>query len=85
MKRGSSVTRGRVGLTGGDRGARGLGEVMSAGHSLRRQNYSFVTITPAASHSTASTHVARIIVAIVSAVALDIATFATVTMFLTGK
>ena len=79
------MTRGRVGLTGGDREARGLGDLMSAGHSLRRQNYSFVTITPAVSHSTASTHVARFIVAIIGAVALDIATFATVTMFLTGK
>lgn len=58
---------------------------MSAGHSLRRQNYSFVTITPAVSHSKASTHVARFIVAIVGAIALDIATFATITMFLTGK
>jgi hypothetical protein len=65
--------------------ARGLGEVMSAGHSLRRQNYSFVAATPAASDSTAPKHVARFIVAIICAVVLDIATFATITMFLTGK
>jgi hypothetical protein len=58
---------------------------MSAGHSLRRQNYSFVTITPVATHSTSSPHVARVILAIDSAVALDIATFATITMLLTGK
>ena len=65
--------------------ARGLGEAMSAGHSLRRQNYSFVAATPATTHSTASKHVVRFIVAIVCAVVLDIATFATITMFLTGK
>jgi hypothetical protein len=60
---------------------------VSAGHSLRRQNYSFVAITPVVTpHSTTTgTHVARLIVAIIGAVALDIATFATVTMFLTGK
>jgi hypothetical protein len=58
---------------------------MSAGHSLRRQNYNFVTVTPVAARSTASKHVTRFIVAIVSAIVLDIATFATITMFLTGK
>ena len=60
---------------------------MSAGHSLRRQNYSFVTISaPAASH-TASTAVKlmRVVVAVVSAVALDLATFATISMLMTGS
>jgi hypothetical protein len=85
LPRESNVTSGRVGLTGGDREARGLGVAMSAGHATRRQNYSFVAVTPAVAKSTSSTHVARFIVAIISAIILDIATFATITMFLSGK
>ena len=49
---------------------------MSAGHSLRRQNYSFVTITPAVVPNTAM-HTKRVIMAVITAVALDLATFAT--------
>jgi hypothetical protein len=65
-------------LTDGDRrGERLQGEVVSAGHSLRRQNYSFVTITPAVVPDTAM-HAKRVIIAIMTAVALDLATFATI-------
>ena len=60
---------------------------MSAGHSLRRQNYSFVAIpTPVAAHSASpAVKLMRIIVAVVSAFALDIATFATISMLMTGR
>ncbi len=60
---------------------------MSAGHSLRRQNYSFVTITPTvATHGTSwAMHFTRVVVAIVSAVALDVAIFATISMLITGR
>ena len=58
---------------------------MSAGHSLRRQNYSFVTIPPPAKHTSGSMHVMRFVVAFVSAGALALATFATVTMFIAGS
>lgn len=59
---------------------------MSAGHSLRRQNYSFVTVTPVSSHTdSAATHFMRAIVVVVSAAALDIATFATISMLITGR
>ena len=50
---------------------------MSAGHSLRRQNYSFVAITPPVVADT-QMHLKRVIMAVVTAVALDIATFATI-------
>ena len=50
---------------------------MSAGHSLRRQNYSFVTITEPVAVNT-ELHLKRVIMAIVTAVALDLATFATI-------
>jgi hypothetical protein len=49
---------------------------MSAGHSLRRQNYSFVTVTPAVAANT-ELHLKRVIMAVITAVALDLATFAT--------
>jgi len=60
---------------------------MSAGHSLRRQNYSFVTITPpVASHGASSAmHLMRVAVAVASAVALELATFATISMLVTGR
>jgi hypothetical protein len=50
---------------------------LSAGHSLRRQNYSFVTITPPVVANT-ELHLKRIIMAIITALALDLATFATI-------
>jgi hypothetical protein len=48
---------------------------MSAGHSLRRQNYSFVTVTPPVVANT-EMHVKRVIMAIITAAVLDLATFA---------
>ena len=50
---------------------------MSAGHSLRRQNYSFVTVTPSAVPNT-EIHAKRVIMAVITALALDLATFATI-------
>ena len=58
---------------------------MSAGHSLRRQNYSFVTVTPASSHTSSAMHLMRVVVAVVTAAALDIATFASISMLITGR
>ena len=61
---------------------------MSAGQILRRQNYTFMAaITPpVASHSaTPAMHYMRIVVAIVGAVALELATLATVSLLITGR
>ncbi len=64
---------------------------MSAGQSLRRQNYSFMTITPpVASHSASHSashpmHFMRVVLAVVSAAALELATFATLSMLITGR
>lgn len=60
---------------------------MSAGHSLRRQNYSFVTIPPpiASASTSTATHLVRLLVTVVSAGALDIAIFATISMLITGR
>ena len=60
---------------------------MSAGHALRRQNYSFVTVTPpVASHSAApAMHFMRVVVAVVTAIALDLATFATISTLIIGR
>jgi len=58
---------------------------MSAGHSLRRQNYSFVTITPPVTHTTPSDDFMRVFVAVVTAIALTFATFATIAMLGTGQ
>jgi hypothetical protein len=73
------MTSGRVGASpvgiGEARGYRGTR--MSAGHSLRRQNYSFVTITPPVVANT-ELHLKRVLMAVVTAVALDLATFATI-------
>ena len=58
---------------------------MSAGHSLRRQNYNFVTLAPIVTptgttrETSWTSHGTRIIVAVVLAVILDLATFATIT------
>ena len=53
---------------------------MSAGHSLRRQNYSFVTITPPDTHYEASEHFTRVYIAVVTAIVLTFGTFATIAM-----
>ena len=50
---------------------------MSAGHSLRRQNYSFVAATQPVAANT-ELHLKRVIMAVVTAVALDLATFAAI-------
>ncbi len=73
------------------RRGRGKGEVVAAGQSLRRQNYTFMTITPpvvsrSTSHSAPhAMHFTRVVVAFVSAVALELATFATLSMLITGR
>ena len=73
------MTSGRVGASpvgiGEARGYRGTR--MSAGHSLRRQNYSFVAITTPVVADT-KMHPKRLIMAVVTALALDLATFATI-------
>lgn len=74
-----------MGLTDVVSARRGLGEAMSAGHSLRRQNYSFVTIAPPTAHTAATMHFMRVVVAVVSALALELATFATISMLITGR
>jgi hypothetical protein len=57
---------------------------VSAGHSLRRQNYSFVTVTPPAVASTPALRAMRVILAVATAVALDVATFAAIATLITG-
>jgi hypothetical protein len=51
---------------------------MSAGHSLRRQNYSFVAATQPVIVANTEMHLKRVVMAVVTAVALDLATFATI-------
>jgi hypothetical protein len=63
---------------------------MSAGHSLRRQNYSFVTLTPPITHSSSThtptaMHRMRVVIAVATAVALDFVTFASISMLITGR
>jgi len=60
---------------------------MSAGHSLRRQNYSFVHVTPPTPHTTSPSelHRMRIVLAVITAVALNFATVASISMLMTGR
>lgn len=59
---------------------------MSAGHSLRRQNYSFPErITPPTTHGSGPTHFMRIAVTVATAAALNIALVASVSMLITGR
>lgn len=59
---------------------------MSAGHSLRRQNYSYLPpLAPPVGHTTHPDHRPRMFVVIVSAIVLDLATFATVAMLIAGR
>lgn len=58
---------------------------MSAGHSMRRQNYSFVTLTPTESHTTPSDHFMRVFVAVLTAIALTFVTFTTLVLFAAGR
>jgi uncharacterized protein (DUF433 family) len=52
---------------------------------LRRQNYNFVTITPPVASTSPVMHGMRVVVAIVTAVVLDLATFATISTLITGR
>jgi hypothetical protein len=54
---------------------------LSAGHSLRRQNYSFVAITEPVAAADTAMHPKRVIMAVITAVALDLATFAVILSF----
>lgn len=58
---------------------------MSAGHSLRRQNYSFVSVTPPVTHHTPSDHFNRVYLAVVTAIILTFGTFATIAMLSAGR
>jgi hypothetical protein len=59
---------------------------MSAGHSLRRQNYSYLPpLTPPVTHPTREDHHMRVLMAIVSAIAVNLATFATIAMLSAGR
>ena len=59
---------------------------MSAGHSLRRQNYSFPSTTPPPTPHTASElqHM-RVMLAVVIAVLLNFAAVASISMLITGR
>ena len=61
---------------------RARGKVMSAGHSLRRQNYSFPSITPPTPHTTSELHHMRVVLAVVIALALNFATVAYISMLI---
>jgi hypothetical protein len=59
---------------------------MSAGQSLRRQNYSFPSITPPTTPHTASElHHMRVVLAVVIAVVLNFASVASISMLITGR
>jgi hypothetical protein len=58
---------------------------MSAGHSMRRQNYSFVTINPPDTQYEASEHFTRVYVAVVTAIVLTFGTFATIAMLAAAR
>lgn len=59
---------------------------MSAGHATRRQNYSFVTVTkPVVSQATPALHFMRVVIAVVTAITLDLATFATISTLISGR
>jgi hypothetical protein len=57
---------------------------VSAGHSLRRQNYSFATVTPTAASHRAS-RVLSLGRFILVALVLDVAAFAAVSMLIAGR
>jgi hypothetical protein len=60
---------------------------MSAGHSLRRQNYSFVQVTPPDPHTVSASemHRMRVALALVIALVLNFATVASISMLITGR
>lgn len=57
---------------------------MSAGQSLRRQNYSFPSITPT-THTASELHHMRVVLAVVIAVVLNFASVASISMLITGR
>jgi hypothetical protein len=67
--------------------ARARGKVMSAGHSLRRQNYSFPSMTPPTPHTASASemHRMRVVLAVVIALVLNFATVASISMLITGR
>lgn len=58
---------------------------MSAGQSLRRQNYSFPSITPTTPHTASELHHMRVVLAVVIAVVLNFASVASISMLITGR
>ena len=66
--------------------ARARGKVMSAGQSLRRQNYSFPSMTPSPTPPTPTElHHMRVVLAVVIAVVLNFASVASISMLVTGR
>lgn len=57
---------------------------MSAGQSLRRQNYSFPSITPTPDTASELHHM-RVVLAVVIAVVLNFASVASISMLITGR
>jgi hypothetical protein len=59
---------------------------MSAGQSLRRQNYSFPSMTPSPTpHTTSELHHMRVALAVVIAVLLNFASVASISMLISGR
>ncbi|HJW49030.1 MAG TPA: hypothetical protein VJ726_06410 [Candidatus Limnocylindria bacterium] len=58
---------------------------MSAGHSLRRQNYSFPSVTPQTPDTTSEMHHMRVVLAVVIALVVNFATVASISMLITGR
>jgi hypothetical protein len=55
---------------------------MSAGHSLRRQNYSFPSMTPPTPHTASELHHMRVVLAVAIALVLNFATVASISMLI---
>jgi len=64
---------------------RARGNVVSAGHSLRRQNYSFPSMTGPTPDTTSELHHLRVVLAVVIALVLNFATVASISMLITGR
>lgn len=52
---------------------------------MRRQNYSFPATTPLTPHTSSEMHHMRVILAVLTAVAVNLATLASVSMLITGR
>jgi hypothetical protein len=55
---------------------------MSAGQSLRRQNYSFPSMTPPTPHTASELHHMRVVLAVAIALVLNFATVASISMLI---